>query len=196
MQGVPDDLFQSDMNSFPTTDPRITAELAKQHQQALKAQKANEAAAAKERKEEAAKVAKAVKMPVKAPPAKVVETVGKREMKAHKIRLYYEKLGHKLSSKCPKTLPKTEEGLDELLAAIECELHSAGGIEQAGGLYLNGLFAFEQFTQQYNPLGLMLSGPAAGLSATVAQNKDKWNDLMTEVAIANAEWCKCKMVCC
>jgi hypothetical protein len=193
MQEVPDDLFQQDMQSFPTEDPRITAELKKQHAEALRQQKAKDAADARDKKQSKAKehaaVEKAVAMPVQKPttvsPAAATRA---REVKMMKIRLYYEKLGDRLSSKLPKTLPKTDEGIDELLATIECELHSNGGIEQASNVYIASLVGFEQFTQAYNPLGLMLQGPAASLSTTVAGNKAKWNDLITEFAIANAEW--------
>lgn len=185
---VPDDLLQKDLSTFPTQDPRLTAELAKQHKQALAAQKQAD-------KEEAAAVKKALatappppKASTKNAPPSVKQEIAQRELKAHKIRLYYDKLGHKLSSKCPKTLPKTDEGLDEILQQIECELHSAGGIEQAGQLYLQSLVGLEELSHHFNPLGLVLSGPAASLSSTVAHNKEKWNDLMTEVAIANAEW--------
>lgn len=193
MQEVPDDLFQQDVQSFPTEDPRITAELKKQHAEALRQQKAKDAADAREKKQmkekERSAVEKAVAMPVQKQSTLTPAAAARaRELKLMKIRLYYEKLGDKLSSKMPKVMPKTDEGIDELLGTIECELHSNGGIDQASNLYIAALVGFEQFTQQYNPLGLMLQGPAASLAQTVAGNKAKWNDLITEFAIANAEW--------
>lgn len=193
MQGVPDDVFQHDVESFPDKDPRITAELAKQHEKALKEQKHRDAEIAKQLKKAQAAVKRAQAMPVvakKDTPAvhSAAKEARERELKAHKIRLYFKKLGHKLTMKEPKTLPRNDDDLDELLASIECELHSQGGIDQAGMLFINGSFAIEAITQQFNPLGLRLSGPAASLTQTVAANRDKWEELMTEVAIANAEW--------
>lgn len=117
-----------------------------------------------------------------------VKNVRKRELMAHKIRLYYKLLGHKLSSKEPKSLPKDDEGLAELLAQVETELHSKGGIEGASKLVLGGAFAAEQFNAQFNPFGLHLSGPVASLSGSMAANRADWEELATEFAISNAEW--------
>ena len=196
MQGVPEDVFRGDVDSFPDRDPRITAELAKQHEKALKEQKQRDVEEAKRAKKEAAQVKKMQEMPVvakkqpatKTPVPSATKEARDRELKAHKIRLYFRKLGHKLTVREPKQLPRSDEELDELLASIETELHSQGGIDQAGMLFINGSFAIEAITQQFNPLGLRLSGPAASLTQTVAANKDKWEELITEVAIANAEW--------
>lgn len=192
MEGVPDDLFQSDLQSFPAQDPRITEELRKKHEKALKAQHAAELAEARERKKEAAAAQKAQQIPTakERQQAKVdaSKTTRARELKAHKIRLYFKKFSHKLSIKEPKALPKDDEGLDEILASIECELQSSGGIEQAGIAFINVCSGVEKVTEVWNPLGLMLSGPAASLSQTVAANRAKWDELITELAIAHAEW--------
>ncbi len=192
MEGVPDEMFQSDTQSFPREDPRITADLAKQHAQALKQQKAEDAEMAKTRKREEVQVKKALAIPTVMQRQDAVKHasrgVRERELTALKIRLYFKKLSHKISMKEPKTLPKDDAALLELLATVECELQSNGGIEQAGAMFVNGCFALEAVTQQFNPLGLMLSGPAASLTQTVAANKDKWDELITELAIANAEW--------
>jgi hypothetical protein len=42
--------------------------------------------------------------------------------------------------------------------------------------------------QQFDPLGLKLSGPVATLSGSLAANRKEWDDLITEFAISNAEW--------
>lgn len=187
MQAPPDDLFQRD-STIPTEDPAIAASQAKQRQQYEKDQKAFEAQLKKQEAAEAKRVKADIAKPGHKEKAEAVTSVQKKELKCHKIRLYFEKLGGKLSFKAPKTLPSNEAEIDELLTRIECELHSNGGIEQAGSAYLNGMAMLEQVTQAWNPLGLQLAGPAASLSRTAAENKAQWDDLITEFAIANAEW--------
>lgn len=182
-----DDLLMSDIQTFPQEDPTITAKIQAAEQKALKAQEAAEKKS-RAKEKESGQVAKAQAMPVQRKAVGIDKETRAREMKAHKIRLYFAKLGAKISVKEPKTLPKTDEGLDELLAQIETELHSNGGIEQAGAAYINLMLGVESINSQLNPLGLMLSGPSVSFAATVAQNKAKWQDLVTEFAIANAEW--------
>jgi hypothetical protein len=163
--------------------------LAKQAQinaAAEKELKAREAADAKERKKDEAMVKKAL-APIKKEPD-VSASARRCQLMAHKIRLYYKKLPHCLSTKEPKALPKDEEGLAELLATIETELHSKGGIEMAGKITIGICGAAEQLNQQFNPFGLMLSGPAASFTGSVQANRAEWDDLVTEFAIANAEW--------
>jgi len=191
MEAVPDDLLQHDLHTFPRDDPSVLAKQAQINAAAERELKARAAAEAKERKAEEAQVKRAMAMPTKAQrDANAVDARGvrKRELMAHKIRLYYKLLGHRLSSKEPKTLPKDDESLTELLAQVETELQSKGGIESAGKLMVGSAFALEQLNQQFNPFGLMLSGPAASLTSTVQANKSEWDELVTEFAIANAEW--------
>ena len=187
MQEPYDDLFQRD-STIPTEDPAVQAARVKQQQQLQKEQ----AALAAQEKKRAAAEAKKVKADIAKPgdkeKADAAKLTSARELKKHKIRLYFDKLGHKLSMKAPKTIPDNDAALDELLSSIECELHSNGGIEQAGNGFVSGCAALEQFTSFYNPLGLMLSGPAASLSSTVVQNRAKWDEMITEFAISNAEW--------
>jgi hypothetical protein len=192
MEAVPDDLFQHDAHTFPQMDPTVAAKQAQVNAAAEKELKARAAAEAKERKAEEALVKKSMALPSKTQKANGaavdLKVVKNRELIAHKIRLYYKKLGHLLSSKEPKTLPKDDEGLAELLANIETELHSKGGIELASKLVLGVCFGAEQLNQQFNPFGLMLSGPAASFTNTVQANRKEWDDLVTEFAISNAEW--------
>jgi hypothetical protein len=190
MEAVPDDLFQHDNTTFPREDPSVLAKQAQINAAAEKEHKAREAAEAKARKAEEALVKKSMALPTKAQKEAIVDSkaVHKRELMAHKIRLYFAKLGHLITTKEPKTLPKDDEGLATLLAAIETELSSKGGIEMAGKGLIGLCFGFEQVTQQFNPLGLMLSGPTASLTNTVQANRKEWDDLVTEFAISNAEW--------
>jgi len=191
MEAVPDDLLQHDLHTFPRDDPAVLAKQAQVNAAAERELKARAAAEAKERKQDEAMVKKALAPKTKAAPSDAnvdTKAARRREMMAHKIRLYYKKLGHNLTSKEPKTLPKDEEGLAELLAAIETELHSKGGIDYASKLTVGGCAAFEQVTAAYNPLGLMISGPVASLTKTMEANRNEWDELVTEFAIANAEW--------
>lgn len=191
MQDVPNDVFQHDIQSFPQEDPKVLEAQAKAILAEEKARKAQDATA---KKDQAAlnKLLKEANTPVakKAAPhaEEEVKALRNRELMAHKIRLYFRKLGHKISVKEPKTLPRDEAGLHELLFAIETELQSSGGIEIAGGLFVQTAFTLEKLNQTFNPLGLLLSGPEASLAQTIAQNRDKWDELVTEFAIANAEW--------
>lgn len=186
----PADLMQYDNTTMPITDPAVEAKLLKEME---KARKQQEADAKKAEKAQRQRAAPAPKAQADAPPAAkhgggTDKAAQKREMKAHKIRLYFAKLGHKLTVKEPKVYPRTDEALDELLTSIETELHSNGGIEKAGLMYVQAVAGIEQVMPVFNPLGWQLSGPAASLGQTVMSNREQWEELVTEFAISNAEW--------
>ena len=191
MQEVPDDLFQHDAQTFPREDPKTLEAIQKGIERDAKLRAAEEKKQAAEDKKAqtlAGKITgKASREPV-AKPVPEATALKRREIKVQKIRLYFAKLGHKLTIKEPKTLPKDDAGVDELLAAIEAQLHSEGGIEKAGLFYVSTCGAVEQITQVFNPLGLQLSGPSASFAQTIAANKEQWQEVVTEFAIANAEW--------
>lgn len=187
---VPEDLFQHDMSTFPTEDPAVTKQREAMEEKLRKAEEAAQRKAEQQRKKEKQVVDKLVET---APPPKKAagasspaeEAAKKRvAMKKQKILLYFQHFGAKLSCKAPKTLPDDEHKLDELLATIRNDLGSKGGIQQAGNIYLASVGVLERV----NPLGLQLTGPAASLSQTAIRSKEAWNDLVTEVAIDNAEW--------
>lgn len=173
------DVIQADLANFPTEDPARAAARAKQEQADAKARK-------EEEKASAARVKKGLAMPPQISDA--AKANNDREVKLLKIRLYFSKLGHKIPIKEPKAMPRTDAEIDELLLMIETHLQSHGGIEMAGTMYQSSFAAIEMITMQFNPLNLHLSGPAVSLSATVAQNREKWDELLTEFAIAHAEW--------
>ena len=192
MEAVPDDIFQHDLHTMPHGDPAVLAKQAQLNAAAEKEMKAREAAQAKERKAEEARVKKAMAMPTgkqrDSQELLDMKAARARELMVRKISLYYSKLGHKLSSKPPKAFPRDDTALAELLAGIEAELQSQGGVEQAA----TGLIAFakvvEQVNATFNPLGLMLSGPRASLASSIEANRKEWDELVTEFAISNAEW--------
>lgn len=173
------DVIQADLANFPTEDPARAAARAKQEQADAKARK-------EEEKASAARVKKGLAIPPQVSDA--AKANNDREVKLLKIRLYFSKLGHKIPIKEPKAMPRTDAEIDELLLMIETHLQSHGGIEMAGTMYQSSFAAVEMLTLQFNPLNLHLSGPAVSLSATVAQNREKWDELLTEFAIAHAEW--------
>ncbi len=182
------DMLTHDVQTMPAADPAVEERLAKEM---AKAQKAREAEAKKQRASETKRApVQREPAPKKEASAGLDKAAQKRELKSHKIRLYFSKLGHKLSIKEPKAYPRTDEGLDELLTAIETELHSNGGIEKATMMYASAVTGVEQLMPVFNPLGWQLSGPAASLSQTVIASRDQWEELVTEFAISNAEWCK------
>lgn len=184
MEGLPDDVFQNDMRTFPRDDPAV---MAKHAAEVAKAQKAEEASI---------KRVKASKQKEEAYVQKVLESETQKHEKTSKtlalyrlkIKQYFAHFGDRLSIKAPKTLPNDEHALKELLDTIEAELCSKGGVGMAGDLFIAGAVATEQLNAMYNPFGLMLSGPAASLTSTLLKNKPQWDDLITEFAIANAEW--------
>lgn len=187
----PNEMVQEDMRTFPSVDPKVTAQLAKQKADWDKARE-------KERKEEEAaakRVATAISKPAaaKAKAVDVVknedgEDIRKLNLLNLKCHLYFKHFGDKLGIKEPKVYPKTCAGLQELLNSIQIELSSTGGIKNAGTIYQSGVEAVEQLSLRWNPLGLMLVGPKASLSAAIAANKKEWDDLVTEFAIEHAEW--------
>lgn len=203
MEGLPEEIFQSDINTFPGEDPKITELRRRAREAEERAQAKEEAERARERKREQAQVKKVMEMhgveaePVKRstrgkkapqdPVAAEVKASKHRQLMAQKIRLYWDKLGHRLQGSAPKVLPKSEEQLADMLAEIEAQLCSNGGIEQAGALYINACMAVEKVSQHFD-IGFDLAGPGVSFSATVAHNKAQWQDLVTEVAISNAEW--------
>lgn len=190
MQAVPEEVIQADLKGFPVHDPAKQAALERSAKKMAKEREEQQRREERERKRMQKDMKEVQAMPVAKPKPTDSPTAAlrRRELKAHKIRLYFANLGHKIHVKEPKTLPKSEEELDELLMAIQLELQSSGGIEQADQLMMQGCFAVEKLTEHFNPLGLMLSGPAASLTQTVQANKDKWQDVMVEFAVENAEW--------
>lgn len=186
---VPEDLFQHDMSTFPTEDPAVTKQREAMEEKLRKAEEAAQRKAEQQRKKEKQVVDKLVETApssaTKQAKQSTPEEAAKRvAMKKQKILLYFQHFGAKLSCKAPKTLPDDEHKLDELLATIRNDLGSKGGIQQAGNIYLASVGVLERV----NPLGLQLTGPAASLSQTAIRSKEAWNDLVTEVAIDNAEW--------
>lgn len=120
---------------------------------------------------------------------KAEDTAESRAAMVRKIHQYQEKLGHLLTSKPPKVSVKTDvDRLREVLYNVETDIAMRGAIENAGAMYMNAMVLLEQSTQVFNPLGLQLAGPAAGLANTVAANKARWDDIVTEVAIKYGEW--------
>lgn len=188
MQAPPEDLFHADTNGFPDADPVQTAALKKQAAELEKQRKQQEANDRKLRAEEAKRAKEWEAMPDAKAKKQEVVTHSQMALKQHKIRLYFRYFKDRLQVKEPKTMPTNPAQVDELLAAIEVEMQSSGGIEQASNGYQQLMTAVEQVTRFFNPLGLALEGPIASLSMTVAQNRPKWEDAVTEFAIANAEW--------
>lgn len=194
---LPGDIVSSDLNTFPGVQDPVLVEKARKAAERVEAERAKQAdksrkaaqAILKDMEQEKAATAKKQPAPKKeAGSSGVGADARRRELKVRKCKLYFAKLGDKLSTREPKAYPKTEEGIDELLAEIEADLHSAGGIQQAGLFYVNGCVAVEQASHVFNPLGWELSGPVTSLGATVASNRAQWEDLVTEFAISNAEY--------
>ena len=100
-----------------------------------------------------------------------------------KIQLYYEKLGHKLSSKAPRKLPNNLEELLDIKEGIETELNCNGGIEGAKAAYLGGVNAVEQLA----PL-LPWDIRVQGTTRVLQQNPSAWEDLICQCSIEYAEY--------
>jgi len=181
MQAIPDDLFNMDERSFPAPQPTASE---KKTQAAKEKEDAKAAKAATPRTRAAPQQQQ---QPQPQPQQKAL-TDRQRAVITLKISLYFQHFGERLSFKQPAKLPKDDESLQELLLTIETELSSAGGIGVATQTYLGAVNLIEQGSRYFNPLNLQLEGPVASFSATVAQNRKQWEDIVTECAIANAEW--------
>ncbi len=189
--GLIQELFQGDLHSLPgAQDPAVTAKLAAAAAKEQKERKAAEAAAAKAQKPPGVVRTTAAAAPKStAPNPTTIRQLN--DAKLHKIRLYFgtPATAKKLSIKEPKPYPKTEEEIDSLLRAIENELASSGGIQQAAVGYLTAINFFEQFTANtWNPLQLDLTGPQITVTQAFVQNRAQWDDILTEFAISQAEW--------
>jgi hypothetical protein len=184
---VPDDLFMHDVQTMPMEDPAIAAKLRAEVEKANKAQEQAEKKA-RGRPPGSKNAPKAAAAAPAAPAVNTAVGASRRQVKLQKIALYFAHLGHKLKQKAPKELPKGDQEIDELLASIECELHAAGGIEKAGVFVVTGAQAIENTMPYFNPLGWDLSGPQVSFAQAVAANQSKWDDLVKEFAISNAEW--------
>jgi hypothetical protein len=187
MEGLPSDIFDHDVKTFPVRDSETAKKLeaqmrkAEMQEEADKKRRGRPPGSTKAPKEEK----RSAQPP---PPVPQQKRAGTIAQKTQKVRLYFHYLSHKISFPEPKTYPTTDEGLDELLDKIECQLHGEGGIEKAGSLYVMGVGGVEKLMDYVNPLGWNLSGPSVSLSAAVAANEEKWKDLVKEFAIENAGW--------
>jgi hypothetical protein len=195
---VPDDLFMHDVQTMPMEDPAIAAKLRAEIEKANKVQEAAE----KKARGRPPGTKNAPKQPASVPAstngaaASGAAALNRRNIKLQKITLYFAHLGHKIKQKQPKELPKGDQEIDELLASIECELHAAGGIEKASVFVVTGAQAVENLMPHFNPFGWDLSGPQVSFAAAVAANQKKWEDLVKEFAISNAEWfCVSSLFC-
>ncbi len=175
---------------MPMEDPAVAAKLR------AEIEKANKAAEQAEKKARGRPPGSknAPKQPTSVQPssngaaAASAAAMSRRQLKLQKITLYFAHLGHKLKQKQPKELPKGDQEIDELLASIECELHAAGGIEKAGVFVITGAQALENTMPHFNPFGWDLQGPQVSFAQAVVANQAKWDDLVKEFAISNAEW--------
>lgn len=184
-------IAQETVRSMPAGDPKQAAIA---EREANAARKKAEEIRKREAKEQKLTEQRMAALDKKSPESKAAKKTPEQleaqmTLDLHKIRLYYEKLSHKLSSKAPKQMPRTPEGARQLREAIECELQSTGGIETAGALYMTSLQVLEHVTTHvWNPLNLQLSGPRVSLSAAAQQNSAALNDLVTEFAIGHSEY--------
>lgn len=186
---VLDDLAKADMTSFPKEDPADLQRRAKLMVEEDKMRKEQEKERKAAEKAEAVAVKKAQTIKPVATKAEPVPPANADTINRVKVRLYYQHCAAKLQSKEPKNLQSIGgKELADLLASIEGELQSHGGVEVASNGFIGAVGAFEVLTQTWNPLGLHLSGPAASLSQTVQTNRKVWDEVVTEFAIANAEW--------
>lgn len=208
MEGFPDDIAMADVASFPRENPAVLAAQAKQAAIAAKeeeAERRRQDAALKKMQEmmgegnsnnapkrgrppKTAAAAGTSGAPAAPTPATLAASEKALQLKLTKIRLYFQYLSRKLKIKEPSKYPTDERGINDLLAAVEGDLCSQGGIENASNFYVSACGIVEQITQVWNPLGLQLSGPRASFAQTVAQNRKVWEETVTEFAIHNAEW--------
>ena len=184
MEGLPSDIFDHDVKSFPTQDSAMAKKLEAQ------IKRADEQEERDQQKKQRGRPAgtKPTAKPKVELPAPDKHRSGTIANKTQKIRLYFNYLSHKITFAEPKVYPTTHLGLDEVLDKIECQLHGEGGIEKAGVMYQASAVGLERLMTVFNPMGWNLTGPAVSLSQAVAANEDKWKDLVKEFAIENSTW--------
>ena len=120
---------------------------------------------------------------------KLTQTVDKRLAMRRKIQQYQDKLGHLISYKVPKLTEKSSfEKVQEALYNIETDLAMRGAVDGAQQMYINAIVGLEKLTNAFNPLNLHLSGPQISLTSVIAANKERWDDMVTEVAIQYSEY--------
>jgi hypothetical protein len=180
-----DQIAKMDMTTLPREDPRVVE---KRQKEAEKLRKQREAEARRESK--TAKRVSKKNQPAKTKPKASLlgDDARERVIILRKLTQYYAKLGKKISVNKPRAYPQDLKKLRELLLAVETDLAANGGIEQASSLYVSSVVAAEKLAPLVPFVDLQLSGPAASLSQTVIQNKEVWEDLVTETAIAHCEW--------
>lgn len=188
MEGLPSEIFDHDVKTFPIRDSATAAKLEAQMRKAEMQEEADKKRRGRPPGSTKDKAAAKEEKRYTVPPPPQQQRKGDIARKTQKVRLYFHYLSHKISFAEPKTYPTTHEGLDELLDKIECQLHGEGGIEKAGTVYAMGVAGIEKACEFFNPMGWDLSGPQVSLAAAVAANEDKWKDLVKEFAIENAEW--------
>jgi len=186
MEGLPSDIFDHDIKTFPLKDSAMEAKLKAQMDKAEQ-QAEKEAKRGRGRPPKSATTAPPSKASAPEVPITKVRK-GSIASKTQKIRLYFHYLSHKISFSEPKSYPQSHEGLDEILDKIEVQLHGEGGIEKASVMYVTGAGGLQKLMDVFNPLGWDLSGPAVTLQQAVAANEEKWKDLVKEFAIENASW--------
>lgn len=167
-----DDIAIHDLKTFPSEDPQAAARRKKEIKQHDKEHRTPSA------KEFANATKRTVKESAAAPPAMQEVAMLKR-----KILLYFDKLGDKISTKKPRKLSNDVRELRQLKDAIELELNSAGGIEQAKAAYMTGVATVERL----HPL-LPFDVRLYGLTKTIQQNQKVWNDMLVQFSIEHAEW--------
>lgn len=211
-EGLPDTIVHFDRNTFPREDPKVAEARAKssaaEEKAALEEQKRQEAAIKKlqklilEEEDEPTDKPKRGRPPKNAAPAaqpsvaqqqakatKSAADEAKRiRLKQQKCKLYFQRFADRLQTKEPKAYPTSEPAIDALLTEIESELASEGGIRTAAFSYVSLCKGLEDATRVFNPLGWDLQGPKVSFAQTIAANQKQWDDLVTEFAIAHAEW--------
>ena len=185
MEGLPSDIFDHDIKTFPLKDSAMEAKLKAQMDKAEQ-QAEKEAKRGRGRPPKSAQQPTTPRAPVE--PSVVKVRKGSIASKTQKIRLYFHYLSHKITFPEPKNYPQSHEGLDEILDKIEIQLHGEGGIEKASVMYVAAAGGLQKLMDIFNPLGWDLNGPGVTLQQAVAANEEKWKDLVKEFAIENASW--------
>lgn len=170
------DIARDDFTSFPKADPKAVEKKAKQRAKQEKESKQADATAKKLAKKPRATTAKSF-----------TDVERERVILIRKCTQYFSKLKHKITIAKPRSWPSDIKQLRQLVLSIETDLASSGGIESASAMYITAVDALERVSP-FLPGDIRLAGPQASLKGTLLANRDKWEDLITEVAIQHCEW--------
>lgn len=180
---------EEDFKSFPQMDPAISEKMAKEEAKQAEAERKLSERLYREQQKAAKKLEEETKKTVKKARDDDSKALKQRRINLNKIKNYKEKLGHKLTVKIPRFSESTSnEKIQDIVNEIEDDLAASSSLDVMEHLYLQAINGTVDFCKANPQFGIKLEGPNANLGAAVASNRDKWQDIVTELNIKYGHW--------